>query len=825
MKKAQKFFTENRLLLLTIAGLIAIITVFSFITISYIQRFDKTLLEENRSHLAEIADHIASYTKEVMENTQDSLQTAASAITAMPEDMRIPYLKETADRHGFAFAGYAGRDGFLHSTEPSLDSDISGEKYFQAAVRGDQCMSDVVRYLFPNQAVSGILLTVPLKDRQGQNQGVVAALLDISQLQGALGTESFGGEGYSYIIDREGNLILHNKSMDYQNFYKILRNVEIEDNISPAQIRGHIDSGQEGMIRYNQLGVDKYAYYCPLGLNSWTIVNIVSRDIITAKTSVLTKELVTISIVMLIVFAALLATAGIFWILSQTQRQAAKAKTFFLANISHEIRTPMNAIVGMSELLLRSGLKEKQKEYVQSILNSGRGLLTIINDILDISKIESGKFSIHEEEYQTESLLYDLTVMASIRIGDKPVRFLIDIDDTVPACLIGDMTRVKQILINLIGNSVKFTQKGYILLTVRCERKEGQILLVMSVTDTGMGIKKQDLEKLFISFNQLDGQYKYNKEGTGLGLAISKSLSKMMGGDITVKSEYQKGSVFTVSVLQKPGRDGLLIETVKAAGQKILIYEQSELMQDYYRSCLDRMHIPCKLCTDYHEFETLLCSGNFSMAMADRTVTHHLLNSTVPRQVKIVTILTLQEHALMSGDPQELTVYVPLFGIQLAAILQKSENSGSKLKKHGITIDEIHPLPYVKILIVDDNELNLQIAEGLMSPYNMTIDCAGSGAEAVRAISRTDYDLVFLDHMMPEMDGVETLKRIRALGDKKYKHLPVVALTANATTSAQSMFLMEGFDDFLPKPVGLKSLNEILMKWLLRVNEERASLS
>ncbi len=807
--------TKNRKIYWGLAGAVVVLIIFAVLTVTYIQKFNRTLLEENESHLAEIADHITAYTHSVVKDTQSSLENAAGAVGILSEELRMEYLEEMVERQDFVFAGYAWADGQFRSTEPTQDGDISGEDFFIRAMRGEKPLSNLVRRILTNRAASGVIVAVPIKTREGQVIGVLAAMLDIARLNDALGAQSFGGEGYSYIIDRDGSLVLHNKSMDYNNFFRVLMNAEIRGGRTWEQIREDMTKGGSGMFSYEQLGTSRYAYYCPLGLNSWTVVNIVAKSAVTEKTDTLIKDLVLISISAFVIFLILLVLAGISWVNSQNQRHAAQTRSTFLANVSHEIRTPMNAIVGMSELLLRGTLEPKQEECVRCIQSSGRGLLAIINDILDISKIESGNFTIVNEIYNMSELIRDITSIAVIRIGARPVQFMTEIDPSVPERMSGDKTRVRQILVNLIGNAVKFTDSGEIHLKMQAEQKDDMIFLKMEITDTGIGIKPQDLDQLFISFNQMDTLKNKGKEGTGLGLAISKSLSRMMGGDISVKSTYGQGSVFTVTLQQGSCGADSILKLDRLALPEIYIHEKDASCVAYYSAGLEQLQLGYKIFTDADDFGPYMSSVSHGCVLGDKAFIEQFAASGSNNGFWLGVLQKQEDYLLVTDTPLYRTVFTPIFTLELVRLINSAAAAGDMGNEtSGFSYMNLTPLPGRRILIVDDNDLNLEISKNLLEPYGMTIDCASSGWDALEAVRSAAYDLIFMDHMMPGMDGVEAMKKIRALPGGMYAKVPVIVLTANASQEAPAMFKAEGFDGFLAKPVEMEKINEILEFWL-----------
>ena len=386
---------------------------------------------------------------------------------------------------------------------------------------------------------------------------------------------------------------------------------------------------------------------------------------------------------------------------------ASQAKSRFLANMSHEIRTPINGIMGMSSMLideLDDGNTEDIRRYAVNINSASQTLLSIINDILDISKIESGKMEIIPVEYEMFSVLNDCCNMTLSRAAEKGLVFEMDIDSNLPSIFYGDEVHIRQIMNNFLSNAVKYTQTGKVILRVREElRKDGISDLNISVEDTGMGIREDDKEKLFSNFVRLDEEKNRNIEGTGLGLPLTQKLVQLMGGKIEVESEYGKGSVFTVCI-----------------EQKIVNPEPIGNFSDRYKEFVD----------------------------------------------------------------------------------QKTEN--------GSGID----IPNAKILVVDDVEMNLQVVKGMLKRTHAAVDFAGSGKECLEKIAENHYDIIFLDHMMPDMDGIETFKIMKLRKDHPNTDTPVIILTANAIVGAKEVYMEKGFTDYLSKPVRRNELIEMLNKYL-----------
>ena len=389
---------------------------------------------------------------------------------------------------------------------------------------------------------------------------------------------------------------------------------------------------------------------------------------------------------------------------------ANRAKTQYLSYMSHEIRTPLNAIIGIAQIeMQKKGLNIEYANVIEKIYNSGINLLGTINDILDLSKIETGKLEMNPVEYEIASLLNDTIQINSVRIGEKPIKFILDIDEKLPLKFIGDELRIKQILNNLLSNAIKYTEKGFVKLSVNHQIDETDATnqkLCFSVEDTGQGMKPEDTAKLFSEYIRFNVETNRATEGTGIGLNITKNLVGLMEGNIKVESEYGKGSIFSVIIKQK-------------------------------------------------------------------TVTSDIIGAELSHQLRNFTFSSKK-------DFKNLQIYNEL-------------------------------MPNGKVLIVDDVETNLYVAQGLMANYGLQIETAISGFSTIEKIKNgMNYDIIFMDHLMPLMDGIETTQKLRMMG---YEGV-IVALTANAIVGNEDMFKQNGFDDFMSKPIDVKKLNDILNRFI-----------
>ncbi|MFP3090349.1 ATP-binding protein [Treponema sp. TIM-1] len=629
-------------------------------------------------------------------------------------------LRKEAAAHGYLDIGLIYQDGSIRSYgEKKPNYRLSENENARRALRGEIVMS-TTQYNDHGDFIMRFWL--PLENR------ILVISLPGTVISDVLTQFSIWESGSIFALDHEGVMIAHMRPQLILGRPNCIKMAEAEREYRPmAALFSRMIQGEIGTGKYHYQGVPRICAFRPIqGTDGWSL-GIACPIGESPVSHVVGPFLISGAVFLgLGILAAFLAAGFISRPFEKTEelalmaKSASEAKSHFLANMSHEMRTPLNAIIGFSEMELGKGQEretqtrcsDETRESLEKIYNSGITLLGLINDILDISKIESGKFELVPVNYDMPSLLNDTVAFNIVRIGSRPIVFKLDIDENLPARLFGDELRIKQILNNLLSNAFKYTKEGTVMLRIRCERDRAGVWMTAAVSDTGMGIREENLDQLFGEYNQVDTQSNRHIEGTGLGLAITKRMVEMMNGSISVESEYGKGSTFTVRLLQG------------FAGEAVIGKAIAENLTQ------------------------------FRYTMVRRNRNRQLVRSFIP---------------------------------------------------------------YAKVLVVDDVAVNLDLARGIMKPYGMTVDCVTGGQAAVDLIRKGEprYDAVFMDHMMPGMDGIEAVRIIRNEIDSDYaRTIPIIALTANAIIGNDELFLNNGFQDFLTKPIDIMKMDESINRWV-----------
>lgn len=493
-------------------------------------------------------------------------------------------------------------------------------------------------------------------------------------------------------------------------------------------------------------------------------------------------------------------------------KNAEKSKDEFLANVSHEIRTPVNTICGMSDIVLRSDIPEDVREEINNIQISGKNLTSVVTDILDFSELQAGKMEILCENYNIMSTIEDVISMANIKIEKKNIEFIVNLDGSLPSELYGDEQKIKRVIMNIVNNAIKFTQEGCVSLIVSYRKEEYGINLCITVKDTGKGMEKEILEKIFTSFNQADTKMNRSEGGIGLGLAISSTIIKKMGGTLMVNSVMDKGTTVKIVIPQQVVNEEECIRVENAEDIKGAIFidmEQFSMLtirdeySNYLKDIIKSLNVKCHVCMKLSELKRRDERENYTHIV----VTYHEYIQDMDyfdklSQVKKVLVIVTKYEERCIKNERIINVVKPFFVRDISKIL----NEISKTEENFIA-------PSAKVLVVDDNNMNLKVAEGMLKKYRIQAAYAESGMQALNMLKEnTEYDLILLDYMMPEMDGIEVFKNIRKLQGNYYKNIPIIALTANAVAGAKEMFLKEGFNDFISKPIERSVLDRVLLR-------------
>ena len=730
----------------------------------------------------------------------------------------LDYLINTTKRireleHGML--GYYGIYGFINEEfydsiglNPGSDYIPQTRPWYQTAARSGKAVGYTTPYIDLRTGDTVVSAVRNIFDKDDRIIGILTIDIIITWLAEYVSSLSPASGGYGILINQNMTIMSHP-----DNKYVGLQLQELDGNY--YEIAGILRSDQK-LFAHRTKGRNSAIVFFTQIFNGW-FVGIVSpyhqfyRDIYTVALILILLGLV---LSLLLCYMLLRLSAA-----KMRADEESKSKSSFLASMSHEIRTPLNAINGMVELLLRGNLSDESQRYAQDIKQAGGNLISIINDILDISKIEAGKMEIISAKYLFSSLINDTVNIVRMRVGAKPVRFFTNIDSSIPAGLLGDEVRLRQMLINLLANAIKYTERGSIGLHITVEkREEKHVWLRFTVTDTGKGIKLEDQADLFNEFVQVDKVKNRNIEGTGLGLAITKRMCIAMNGDITLESEYGKGSSFTMIIPQGIESTDSIAMVEKPEKKKILIFERRIVLVNSMCWSLENMRIPYLIVTNQTDLAEALHREEWFYIFSGYGL-YEKIKPLMDQNFKNFPPLALTvESGTENYIPNVRFVFLPIQCLSIANILNGKTDTKGCTENTGIIK---YSFPHTRLLVVDDIETNLRVAEGLLAPYKSVIDTCTSGEQAVELVKQQKYDLVFMDHMMPDMDGIEATMQIREWN----KQLPIIALTANAVAGMREMFIDKGFSDYLAKPIDVLKLDEIINTWMPKAKKECENIS
>lgn len=648
-------------------------------------------------------------------NTQKSILDMFVSIVSVNPDMlsdyeeAVAYLNRITEQYPEISVTYMTNPDFEHTVymnngwEPEPGWHVEERQWYIDTLTSEEGWNISAPYY--DEQTGGYCVTISeivYDAKSGEFLGIFGIDFFMDKLVDILG-DSYTDSGYAFLVDPKGEIINH----PYGSYQMT------QDQVTNIQTLAYGETRADG--KTTQFFRDYDGAYKILiatrNRDSNFTVYVVSDAWVIYRNVIIYVLICSLASLFCIVFVYRLLTNMIRW-QKETNREleeaadaaiaAGRAKSSFLAQMSHEIRTPINAVLGMNEMILRESDNEEIRDYAENIRSAGRTLLSLINSILDFSKIEDGKMELVPVKYDVSSLINDLVNSISERARKKNLEFELRAEETLPCTLFGDDVRIRQVIMNLLTNAVKYTEKGKVTLTIRGkEKQDNRITLFVAVKDTGIGIRQEDMGKLFESFERLEETRNRNIEGTGLGMSIVIRLLAMMNSELRVDSTYGKGSEFSFEVVQE--------------------------------------------------------------IVSDEPI----------------------------GDFEE----------KLKKSIERSEEERYLVASGA------------RILVVDDNEMNLKVAKSLMKRSGIVPDQASSGAEAIEMMTAMKYDIVFLDHMMPKMDGIETLKRLKA-DNLIPEGCVIIVLTANAVSGARERYLEEGFDDYLSKPIEVVQLEKKLSKWL-----------